>query len=451
MTTLFGRTFLGIATALVLLSLIMGLLFYAGLQRSVSVWNVNRTRHLQSTVAQEVLRVDRQEGELHEERVAAALERFLAPGVSLVVLSPEQEPVFLVDNGVRLDPSDTPGAGAVLEELGRTRNPALAVFDQDRIVGYLSVDTLGFRSDLSNRLFINSMIVSIAVAIVLSLILALSVALLISRQLTGQARSLAVGLTDLARGNRTVEFPRSGALELKTIADAARALQGQLIRGEQVRNQWMQDIAHDLRTPVTALSSQLEGMIEGVLHPSRERLESVHLELQRVEELVRNLRELSRVESPDFALGQETVRIDRLVETAMDRLRHRSDAQNTSWSTNLEPAESVGDKSLLLRAITNVLENALVHGERGREVSVSIQNMPGVVRITVSNYGFIPEKDLPHLFDRLFRSDRSRSTPGSGLGLAITQAIVARHNGSISIRQEADQVEAVLKLPRRRL
>lgn len=447
MNTLFGRTFLGIAAALVLLSVIIGLFVYVGLQRSVSVWNVNRTRHLQSTVSQELLRIARQEGDLHEVRLSAALERFLTPGVSLVILSPEQEPVFLYERGLRLDLTDAGQVGAILEELGRSRNPALAVFDQDRIVGYLSVDTLGFRSDLSNRMFINSMIVSIALAILLSLVLALSMALLISRQLTGQARSLAVGLTDLARGNRSVEFSRRGAEELRTIADAARALQGQLIRGEQLRNQWMQDIAHDLRTPITALSSQLEGMIEGVLQPSRTRLQSVHQELQRVEELVRDLRELSRVESPEFTLEREVLRIDHLVETALGRLRHREDARNTSWVTNLEPVEVNGDKSLLLRSITNVLENALVHGEEGREIVVEMRSAGRTARLSVVNYGQIPEKHLPHLFDRLFRGDRGRSSPGSGLGLAITQAILERHEGSISIRQQSDQVVAVIELP----
>lgn len=440
MNTLFGRTFLGIASALVLLSVVMGAFFYVGLQRSVAVWNVNRTQHLQSTVAQEVLRVSRQEGTLYEDRLAQALDRFLTPGVSMVILSPEQAPVFIFENGDRLDPDDTQIVRPILEELGRTRNPALAVFDQDQIVAYLAVNTLGFRSDLSNRMFINSMIVSITIAILLSLGFAMGLALFISRQLTGQARALSVGLQDLARGSRTVAFARSGPAELQTIAEAAHALQGQLTRGEQLRNQWMQDVAHDLRTPITALSTQLEGMIEGVLEPSTERLESVHQELQRVENLVRNLRELSKVESPELDFEEQPVRLDHLVETVLERLRMRRDATDTTWDITLNPAQCVGDASLLLRALTNIVENALVHGKPGTTVSVEsyVTNSSAGVRVT--NVGFIAREHLPHLFDRLFRGDPGRSKPGSGLGLAIAHAIITRHGGEISVDQVGNKV-----------
>ncbi len=447
MKTLFGRTLLGISSSLVLLSAIMGILLYLGLQRSVAVWNVNRTRHLQSTFSQQILRVSRQEGTLTEERLATALNHFLAPGVSTVIMTPERTPVFVYENGTRLDVTDGERVDPILDELGQIRNPALAVFDQDQLIAYVSVDTLGFRSDLSNRMFINSILVSIGTAIVLSLVLALLVAFVISRRLTRHARSLAVGLTDLARGNRSVTFPQSGAEELQTIADAALALQGQLSRGERLRKQWMQDIAHDLRTPVTALSSQLEGMIEGVLDPTPDRLRSVHRELQRVEELVRNLRELSRVESAELPLERRSLRLDRVVETAIDRMLHRHDAADTTWNVDVKPMTCFGDESLLLRSITNVLENALVHGEPGGPVDVTMERNRGVVRITVTNHGRIRDEDLPHLFDRLYRGDRGRSSPGSGLGLAISQAILYRHDGIISISQDGDRVRVVVELP----
>ena len=448
MRTLFGRTFFGIAASLVLLSGIMGIVFYLGLQRSVTVWNVNRTQHLRATFAQQILRVNRQEGRLYEDQLAVAFERFLTPGVSIVVLTPERDAVLVVENGSRLDPSDVEQINPILMELGSSRAPALAVFDQDLLIAYLSVDTLGFRSDLSNRMFINSIILSIGIAVLLSLTLALTGAYLISRRLTGQARSLAVGLTNLAQGSRSVAFASSGAEELQTIADAARTLQQQLLEGEKLRRQWMQDIAHDLRTPITALSSQLEGMIEGVLDPNNERLRSVYQELMRVESLVRNLRELSRVESPELPVGNETLRVDHVIETAVDRLRHRTDAAEMTWDLSLEPTETTGDSTLLLRAITNAVDNAIVHGERHQTITVRSRNTDRSINIQIINQGWIPESDRPHLFDRLYRGDRGRSTAGSGLGLAITQAIITRHKGEITIRQVDRQVVVTIVLAR---
>ncbi|SIQ63406.1 two-component system, OmpR family, sensor histidine kinase BaeS [Alkalispirochaeta americana] len=460
MKTLFGRTFLGMAGALLLLSIVLGVIFMMGLRRSVTLWNVNKTRHLQSTFSREILRVVRAEGTLQEERLSPALGRFLTPGVSLVILDPQREPVFVYHQGARIDPEDTRNLDPLLSTLGKTRNPALAVFDQEHLVAYLSVDTLGFRSDLSNRQFINSLVLTVAVALLLSLALALVGAGLISRHLTAQASRLATGLGDLASGSRHVSFPREGAQELRAIADAARALQDQLTQAEQLRRQWMQDISHDLRTPVSALASQLEGMIEGVLAPAPERLRSLFSEVHRVEELVRALRELSWVESPELSLEEEPVRLDQLVNTATERIAHRrerNDLSNTPegdtprhdlWTLDIPPALCRGDRNLLLRALTNLLENALIHGDPHRPVTARITETPREVHLWVENKGWIPEKDREHLFDRLYRGDRSRSSPGSGLGLAITRAIVDRHQGRITISQQEETVVAHLVLPR---
>lgn len=447
MKTLFAKTFFGITFVLVMLSAVLSLLFYLGVQQSVAAWNVNRTRHLQSTVSQQILRVNRREGRLPEESIASSLDRFLTPGISVAVLTPDRRPVFLYDNGERLETVDPAVTEPVLEELGRTRNPALAVFDQDRIIAYVSVDSLDFRSDLSNRQFLNSIVLSIVIAIVLALVLALIVAYLISRRLTSKARALAVGLSELAHGNRSVIFASSGADELQRIAEAARALQGQLKSEEQMRKQWMQDIAHDLRTPVTALSSQLEGMIEGVLDPTRSRLESIFQELSRVDALVRNLRELSRVESPELSLEWKPVHLDQLIRTAVDRLHHRPDADGSEWEIHAESTAIMGDPEFLLRSMTNLLENAVVHGDNNQPISVGVSRGEEITTVRITNRGWIPEKDRPHLFDRLYRGDQSRSTTGSGLGLAITRAIVNRHNGTVSITQEGDHVVVIVEFP----
>lgn len=445
--TLFARTLLGMTASLFLLAGVLGVLFFFGLQRSVTVWNVNRTRHLQSTFSRETLRVSRQDGSLAEEQLFRAFSRFLTPGASVVVLTPEREPVFVYDAGTRLDSADYEQVAPILDELGRTRNPALAVFDEDRLIAYVSVDSLGFRSDLTNRMFLNSILFSVLTALGLSLVLALAGALLISRRLTRQARLLAVGLTEIAQGNRTVTFPRTGAEELRAIAEAAVTLQTRLSREERLRKQWMQDVAHDLRTPITALGSQLEGMIEGVLEPTPERLTSVYHELQRAGSLVSSLRELSRVESPELSLDLDTVRLDRLVSTAVERIRSRADAAETTWDISLAPMEFCGDEALLLRSVTNLLDNAVIHGEQHQTVRVEAGSNEDHLVITISNPGWIPESDRENLFDRLYRGDRGRSTPGSGLGLAIVQAIVNRHGGRVTIRQEADRVVAEVKLP----
>jgi two-component system, OmpR family, sensor histidine kinase BaeS len=445
--TLFARTLLGMAASLVLLASVLGVLFFFGLQRSVTVWNVNRTRHLQATFSRETLRVSRQEGSLAEEQLFRAFSRFLTPGASVVVLTPEREPVFVYDAGIRLDSADYEQIEPILGELGRTRNPALAVFDEDRLIAYVSVDSLGFRSDLTNRIFLNSILFSVLTALGLSLLLALAGALLISRRLTRQARLLAVGLTKIAQGNRDVTFPRTGAEELRAIAEAAVTLQTRLAREERLRKQWMQDVAHDLRTPITALGSQLEGMIEGVLEPTPERLISVYHELERAGTLVSSLRELSRVESPELSLDLDTVPLDVLISTAVERVRSRPDASSTTWDLSLSPLECCGDEALLLRSITNLLDNAVIHGEENQTVSVETRKITDHVVITIANRGWIPESDRDNLFDRLYRGDRGRSTPGSGLGLAIVHAIVTRHGGRIAIRQEAERVVAEVTLP----
>ena len=234
---------------------------------------------------------------------------------------------------------------------------------------------------------------------------------------------------------------------MQTIAESAFALQEQLSNEERLRRQWTQDIAHDLRTPVAALKAQFEAIQEGVVDASPDRLNAVYGEVERIEELVNDLRELSRIESPEMTLAPTTLDLNYFVRRLEQRFRPLAEERDlslrsevslrsdTSSRNNSDRCDFVADEHMLSRALSNVIQNAVQHTESGGEIVLNAYRNDGYVVFDVVNTGTIDEKDIPHVFDRLYRGENSRGSRGSGLGLSITKAIAEAHDGGVRMEQ----------------
>ena len=154
---------------------------------------------------------------------------------------------------------------------------------------------------------------------VVSFLLAVAVAFLFSSRLSRHAVGLAAGLSRIAAGERGVRFEGGGARELDQIGESAGVLQYRLAEEERLRGQWAADVAHDLRTPLAALRSQLEAMTDGVLPVTPARLQRASGELARVEALVADLAELSRIESPGMVPAISEIDAGRFLADLSDR------------------------------------------------------------------------------------------------------------------------------------
>ena len=240
----------------------------------------------------------------------------------------------------------------------------------------------------------------------------------------------------MKNGRRDVALPRGGVQEFRNIADCAADLQDSLLKEESVRRQWSSDIAHDLRTPLSVLKGQFEGMIDGVLRTDGDRLERNYQEILKLEHLINQLADLSRMESPGYKPNLSTVDARSLLMVQKQRFRDSALERNIRFSTDTQEAQPVpiqADAELLERALGNLISNAILYGEEDSDIRLSLDmSEEGFIGFDVDNAGLIELNSRSKIFNRLYRGDQSRSTRGEGLGLAIVQAVAQAHNGTVS-------------------
>jgi two-component system sensor histidine kinase BaeS len=307
------------------------------------------------------------------------------------------------------------------------------------LLGYYRIGVPGFGLDSANARFLSSMRKTIWTGVAFSLPLAFLLALILSRRLALAARKVAGGLQEMARGNLGVRVPEKGAEEIVAIARAANELAGKLGKEESLRRQWAADVAHDLRTPVAALRAQFEGMRDGVLDTGGERIARNLKELLRIETLVDDLAELTRLESPEMRIRPARVDPARLCGELKTRFEPDFAAKGISAEWECRVLELVADENLLFRAISNFLSNAARHTPEGGRISTVFEARRAGGRgegyaVTVFNTGdAIPREEIDKLFQRLYRGEYARKSSGSGLGLTIALKIAELHGGTVGI------------------
>lgn len=446
MRTLFSQTFSAILASLFVLLLLMGVMFSFGVRRSISDWNFYRDQRLQNVILPVLSRVYRQHGGFTQDVVEQNLSQFLTQNQFVYVFDANRIPIFLYARGDILNPEDYDvGETGTVQGLPGARPPSALIQNED-VVGFLSAGSLGFTNDLANLRFLRSMVLSVVVGVVVSFVLAIGAAILFSRVVSQQASRLSDGLRRLSEGERDVDFPTAGAQEMRSIGESACALQDQLSNEERLRRQWTQDIAHDLRTPVAALKAQFEAIQEGVVDATPDRLTAVFGEVERIEELVNDLRELSRIESPEMTLNPVEIDLSIFVQRLEGRFRPLAGERSISLDVHAESAPLLADEHMLNRALGNVMLNAVQHTESGGEIHLVARRENGSVYFNVTNTGHIDAQDIPHVFDRLYRGENSRGSRGSGLGLSITKAIAEAHNGTVDMCQEGRTTRVIVTI-----
>ncbi len=244
-------------------------------------------------------------------------------------------------------------------------------------------------------------------------------------------KALSMKLTALANGEREVSFYTKNPSEFNEIAQAAELLQYELDKNEKERVRWSQDITHDLRTPITAMKIQLEGMRDGVLTPSEDRYRLLFKEINELEIMLSDFSLLNRIETPDLVLQKEWLSSEEIIKTLYERFNYLADKGGINLIARWDKFYFKADSSLFIRAASNLIQNALSYSSSGAEVHLSFRLYDNMIQLTVENPGNIPEEELPLLFQRLYRGESSRTTSGSGLGLTIAKSIAQLHQGDI--------------------
>lgn len=215
--------------------------------------------------------------------------------------------------------------------------------------------------------------------------------------------------------------------------------QSEYARMEASRRDFVANVSHELKTPVGAMALLAEALLASADDPETVRRfgEKVLVEANRLGHMVGELIELSRLQGAEPLPDLSIVDVDTIVAEAVSR--HKVAADNADIEVRTDTAcgfRVLGDQSLLVTALANLVSNAIAYSPRGSLVSISCRKRGDNVEMAVTDRGIgIPRKDQERVFERFFRSDkaRSRATGGSGLGLAIVKHIAANHNGSIGL------------------
>jgi len=196
------------------------------------------------------------------------------------------------------------------------------------------------------------------------------------------------------------------------------------------------NVAHELRTPLSSIKGYMEGLIDGVLPADTATFQQVHHEADRLQRLVRDLQELSRVEAGTFKLNRKPTAVIHLVETVADRLHRQFDEKGVTLETDvpldLPPVRA--DEDRIGQVLLNLVGNALQYTPSGGRVSLSARREGESLRFSVQDTGIgISPEHRTHVFERFYRVDKSRSRAGggSGIGLTIARHLVEAHGGQI--------------------
>ncbi|CUR54861.1 ATP-binding region, ATPase domain protein [metagenome] len=260
-------------------------------------------------------------------------------------------------------------------------------------------------------------------------------------------RLLTESVEEIARTERLSTLPVEGDDEVARLAGAFNSLVSSVDASRNRQRQLVADAGHELRTPLTSLRTNLDLLAQadgaGGLPPDarRELLGDVRAQIEELTTLIGDLIELAR-EAPSGPVV-EPVDLAEVVERALARVRLR--APGVRFETQLARWVVRGESSALERAVTNLLDNAAKWSPPGGQVTVRLSD--GVLSVADQGPG-ISEADLPHIFDRFYRSTESRAMPGSGLGLSIVRQVAERHGGSTRATSGPDGGALVtLKIP----
>ena len=227
--------------------------------------------------------------------------------------------------------------------------------------------------------------------------------------------------------------------ETHELADAVNHMAASLEEQEYLRRQMTGDIAHELRTPVTNISSYMEMMIDDVMEPTPERLKSCYDELSRLSGLITDLERLESAESGGINLNKEDVELLSLSETILQSFETGIREKNIAAQVFGEEAHICADRGRISQVIANLLSNALKYTDENGKITVSVKKKKGIAELVVEDTGIgISKEDRERVFERFYRTDKSRTrkTGGAGIGLSITKAIVQVHGGTITCESE---------------
>jgi len=290
------------------------------------------------------------------------------------------------------------------------------------------------------KAFLDSVNKSVITAAVIAGLAGILLATFFSRNIVKPVRNLTTATRKMQEGNLGQRVDISTNDEIGTLGKAFNALGARLNKQKQLREEMVSDVAHELRNPLSNIQGYLEGLKEGLIKPDDEVFESLHRQSLVLNRLINDLRAVNKAKAGKLKLEKKPIVLEDIVSNAVKSIENKARDQKIILNTRLPDSTLVeADPERLTQVIRNLLDNALTHTHEGGRVTIHVRSEKDQAIIHVVDTGVgIPNSDQPHIFDRFYRVDKSRSrhTGGTGLGLSIAKQIIEAHNGEISMKSK---------------
>lgn len=277
----------------------------------------------------------------------------------------------------------------------------------------------------------------------LVLLLSLGLGVIISRRLVAPLREIDKAASTLAQGELSYRLPdKYSEGELMNLVKSFNDMASQLEQNERSRRNLVADVAHELRTPITILRLALESMLDGVAKPDEAQLASLYDEANRMGRLIADLQDLSSAEAGKLQLQLSDLDLEAFLVKLVEHARPLAEEKGLGLSLTIaEPMTVTADKDRLAQVLYNVISNAMQFSPKESTVIVRAILEEGFVRVSIADSGpGISQEELPYVFDRFYRGDKSRHREGgTGLGLAISKEFVQAMGGKIEVTSELGQ------------
>ncbi len=296
---------------------------------------------------------------------------------------------------------------------------------------------------------LNSLLLLIAI---IALIMSFLVGFFISKRLSDPILKVVDATKAIAKGTYSSRVSgKTSTIEVVDLISSVNLLAFSLENQETLRKQLTADVAHELRTPITTLQTHLEAMLEGIWEPTQERLQSCHEEVLRIGKMVLDLENLAKAENNTLDLSFKTINLSELTSKVIKNFETDITMKNLSLEIISKHDDLYADEDRIYQVITNLISNAVKYTPENGSIKITISKANDSVKYSIKDNGIgIPSEDLPFVFERFYRADKSRNrnTGGSGIGLAIVRSIVNAHGGTVSVTSTyGEGSEFILSFP----
>lgn len=310
---------------------------------------------------------------------------------------------------------------------------------------YYLLDTDIQFMDILNNLFVAVAVVFLAIAILIGYFIANRLSKPI-QEVTRKAKEIEKGHCDCR-----IDI-HSSTTEIQGLINSVNGLAITLDAQQDLKKRMANNYAHEFRTPLAAIQSTIEGIIDGIFEPTPERLENIRQEILRLSRMVNQIDKLVELENDDKTVNKTKFDLKNLITQVVTTFEMQCEEKKIEVTMNLDKSEIIADHDQIGSVISNLMSNAVKYTDNNGKIKIQLIDHKETVQFVIADTGIgIASEEIPLIFERLYRTDtsRSRKTGGSGIGLSVVRTIVLNHGGDIKVDSELNKgTTFIINLPK---